>query len=70
MGWSTRPSNKARELDLIRDATTAEVVTVRDLLRRSEPRWVVEMFLPLFALELRLGDLVSLDHLEIGRAHV
>jgi len=59
---------EARELDLIRDQGTAELVTERDLLRRSSPRWLVEMSLPLFALELALGDLVSLTHLDFGFA--
>jgi len=59
---------EARELGLIRDAATAELVVTRDLLRRSSPRWLVEMALPLFALELKLGDLVSLSHLDFSFA--
>ncbi|KKN41353.1 hypothetical protein LCGC14_0724350, partial [marine sediment metagenome] len=56
------------ELDLIRDAATAELVSSRDLLRHSTPRWFAEMLLPLFGLELKLGDLVSLDHREFSFA--
>ena len=52
----------SRDLFLIRDPATAEFVTSRDLLRRSAPRWLAEFFLPLFGLEVQLGDVVGLDH--------
>jgi len=68
-GGSVEVINDAAELEFgIRDQGTAELVTERDLLRRSSPRWLVEMSLPLFALELALGDLVSLTHLDFGFA--
>lgn len=56
------------ELGLIRDTATATLVATRDLLRRSAPRWLVEMILPLFALELKLGDIVELAHLDFAFA--
>lgn len=57
---------EARDLTLIRDAATAELVTARDLIRRSSPRWLAEFSLPLSGLELALGDPVSLDHLDFA----
>lgn len=55
-----------RDLQLIRDENAARLVTARDLLRRAEPRWLVEVLLPLSALEFVLGDLVALTHIDFS----
>lgn len=50
------------ELDLVRDDTTATVVSARRLERAKNPHWVVTWDMPLVALELIRGDLVGLTH--------
>ena len=52
-------------LDLIRDDVAAEAVMQRLLDRRRAPRWSVEIDMALPGLELRFGDLVSIQHKDI-----
>ncbi len=54
------------DITLVRDDTTASAVTQRKLDREKRPRWSVSFVVPLEGLELRFGDLVSLDHPEFS----
>jgi len=50
---------------LIRDDTAATVVIQRLLERRRSPRWSIELDMALPGLELRFGDLVTIQHKDI-----
>ena len=54
------------DITLVRDDTTASIVTQRKLDREKKPRWSVSFVVPLEGLELRFGDLVSLEHPEFS----
>lgn len=50
------------DLSLVADTATATLVSARRLARASLPRWLVTLELPLFALDLRRGDVIGLTH--------
>ena len=47
---------------LVQQDSTAQGVMALRLQRERRPRWVVSFDIPLYGLELRFGDLVSLEH--------